>query len=97
MKLKVSKKIFAHIDCDSFFVSCEIFRNPHLKNSYVCVGNEIIVAASYNAKALGIKTGTPVWEARKMLPKNAVFLSVDMAWYAKISRRLMDFLSAYTL
>ena len=52
MKLKTSKKLFAHIDCDSFFASCEIIKNPSLKGKYVCVGQDIIVAATYNAKAL---------------------------------------------
>ena len=52
MKCKTSKHIFAHIDCDSFFASCEILRNPKLRGKYVCVGSEIIVAATYNAKKL---------------------------------------------
>lgn len=52
MKLKVSRKIFAHVDCDSFFASCEVLKNPALKYRYVCVGSEIVIAASYNAKKL---------------------------------------------
>jgi nucleotidyltransferase/DNA polymerase involved in DNA repair len=37
MKLKKSKKIFIHVDCDSFFAECEILKNPKLKNDYVLV------------------------------------------------------------
>lgn len=98
MRLKISKKIFAHIDCDSFFASCEQIRNPALMQKYVCVGSEIIVAASYNAKALGIKVGTPIWEARKILRgKDAYFCGVDISYYQKISRQLMQYLERYTL
>ena len=96
MKFKTSKKIYAHIDCDSFFASCEIFRNPKLETQYVCVGKEIVVAASYNAKAKGVKTGTPIWEAKRMLWGNAVFLSPDMSFYGKLSKKLMNFLREET-
>lgn len=37
MKFKISKKTYIHVDCDSFFASCEIMKNPALKNKYVCV------------------------------------------------------------
>ncbi len=67
MIFKTSPKIYAHIDCDSFFASCELLRNPALAKKCVCVGTEIIIAATYNAKARGIKTGTPIWEARRIL------------------------------
>lgn len=98
MNFKVSKKIFAHIDCDSFFASCEILKNPMLKHAYVCVGSEIIVAATYNAKKLGVKCGTPLWEARKILRgKNAYFFGVDMEYYQKISQKLMHFLHENTI
>jgi nucleotidyltransferase/DNA polymerase involved in DNA repair len=52
MRFKTSKKIFIHVDCDSFFAECEIFRNPILKNKYVLVGEEIILACNYKTKAL---------------------------------------------
>ena len=67
MIFKTSKKLFAHIDADSFFASCEILRNPILKNKCVCVGSEVIIAANYNAKKRGIKVGTPAWQAREIL------------------------------
>lgn len=98
MKLKVSKKVFAHVDCDSFFASCEILKNPSLKGKYVCVGSEIIIAASYNAKKLWVKCGTPIWEAEKLLKgKKAYFFGVDIPYYQKVSQKLMDFLRENTL
>lgn len=97
MQFKVSKKIFAHIDCDCFFASCEILRNPFLKNKHVCVGSEIIIACSYSAKALWIKTWTPIWEAKKILWNNAYFFSPDHNYYIEISEKLMNYLSYNTL
>lgn len=93
---KTSKKIFAHIDCDSFFASCEVFRNPSLRGKMVCVGHDIIIAATYNVKDLGIWVGTPVWEAQKILKWHGVFLPVDMKLYGQMSKKLMNFLKEYT-
>lgn len=98
MKLKTSKKLYAHIDCDSFFANCEILFNPQIAWKYVCVGWEIIVAATYNAKRKGIKVGTPVWKAKEILPKNkTVFLWVNFELYGEISRKLMMYLEQNTL
>ncbi|MCP4523634.1 MAG: hypothetical protein GY828_05475 [Candidatus Gracilibacteria bacterium] len=97
MRFKVSKKIYIHVDCDSFFASCEIFRKPELKKKYVCVGTEIVVACCYKSKALGIKVGTPVWEAKRILKHMGVFLASDIAFYTKISAQIMDFLREETL
>ncbi|MDD3302571.1 MAG: DNA polymerase IV [Candidatus Gracilibacteria bacterium] len=93
MLLKKSKKVFIHIDCDSFFASCEILKNPSLKNKFVCVGGDIIVACTYNCKDLGIKTGTPIWEAQKILKGNGVFLNGDHGFYEKISYQIFDYLN----
>ncbi len=92
MLLKKSKKVFVHIDCDSFFASCEILKNPNLRWKYVCVWQEIIVACTYNCKNLGIKTWTPIWEAKKILWKNWIFLAWDHTYYEQISNELFSFL-----
>jgi len=98
MKIQTSKRIYAHIDCDSFFASCEILRNPKLKNKYVCVWEEIIVAATYNAKKIGIKVGTPIWEAKKILKnRDTYFCPVNMNLYIDTSRKLMSYLREHTL
>lgn len=96
MRLKVSKKIFAHIDCDSFFVACEVFRNPALANKHVCVWKDVTIAASYSAKAKGVKVWVPFWEAKKLLWKDFVAITPDMRLYGTISKKLMDFLQQHT-
>jgi len=88
----------AHVDCDAFYVSCEMVRHPELKGRPVCVlssQNAIVVAKSYDAKALGIRTGMPVWEARKIAPK-AVFLAVDFRYYGQLSDKFFSILRRYS-
>ncbi len=92
MLFKKSNKLFVHIDCDSFFAACEVFRNPKLKGKKVCVGNEIVIACTYEAKALWVKTGTPVWEAKTILGNSGVFLWLDHDFYSLISNKLMGYL-----
>jgi DNA polymerase IV len=55
---------------NSVFASCEQHLNPDLRGKPVVVApvmadSTSAIAASYEAKAFGIKTGTPIWEARK--------------------------------
>lgn len=61
------------VDMNSFFASCEQQDNPELRGQPVGVvpmmaDNTSILAASYEAKAFGIKTGTKVFEAKKLCP-----------------------------
>ena len=97
MLFKTSKEIFIHVDCDCFFASCEILRNPSLKGKKVCVGWEIIIAWSYEAKALWIKTWTPIWEAKRILWKGAYYFIPDHNYYTEISDKIMDYLKENTL
>lgn len=88
----------AHIDADAFYASCEAVRHPEFRNRPVCVlsnQNAMVIAKSYSAKALGIKTGTPVWEARKMAP-TAVFLSPDFRYYGQMSQKMFSVLNRYS-
>jgi DNA polymerase-4 len=63
-----------YIDFDSFFASVEQHLNPALRGRPVAVvpvksESTCAIAASYEAKAYGIKTGTPIWEARRRCPQ----------------------------
>lgn len=94
MIFHTSKHIFAHIDCNSFYASCEVLRDPSLKGKCVCVWDQIVIAASYEAKKYGVKTGTPLWEAERMLGKKLVKRIPDHSWYRQVSERLMQYLTA---
>ena len=93
MYFRSSEKVFAHIDCNSFYASCEVLRNPSLKGKCVCVWDQLIIAASYEAKKLWIKTGTPMWEAERILGKKLVKRIPDHAWYRQVSDRFTSYLS----
>lgn len=97
MKFNTSKKLWAHIDCDSFFAECEILKNPKIKNDFVIVGDEIVLACNYKTKSFGIKTWTPIWQAREILKNKWIYLSSDHDFYSLVSSKLMTYLEEKTL
>ena len=78
-----------HLDGDAFFASCEQSIHPELKGRPVITGAErnIVASMSYEAKALGIKRATPLWEAKKICP-GLVVLPSDYETYSLISKRM---------
>jgi DNA polymerase-4 len=78
---------------NSFFASVEQQENPKLRYRPVAViptdaETTACIAASYEAKAFGIKTGTPVWEARKLCPK-IVFVVANHQRYVVMHNRIV--------
>ena len=62
-----------YVDFDSYFASCEQLLRPDLRGKPVVVvpvvaDTTCAIAASYEAKAFGVKTGTRIWEAKRMCP-----------------------------
>lgn len=92
MLFLTSTSVYAHIDCNSFFAACEVLRNPALKGKCVCIGDQISIAASYEAKRFGIKTGTPMWEAERILGHRLIKILPDHTFYGEVSAQLMTFL-----
>ena len=92
MYFHTSKTLYAHIDCNSFYASCEVLRDPSLKWKPIIVWDQITIAASYEAKRLGIRVGTPFWEAERVIRKDLVKKHPDHAFYREISERLMGYL-----
>ena len=86
-----------HVDGDAFFTSVEQSIHPHLKGRPVVSGKErgIIACASYEAKALGVKRGVALWEARKRCP-GLVVLPSDYESYSIYSKRMFEFMRRYT-
>jgi DNA polymerase-4 len=83
---------FLHIDLNSFFASVEQQLHPEFrgKPTGVCAtmaNTGTLIAASYEAKALGIKTGTKVAEARALCPEICL-VSSDHSVYADYSHRI---------
>lgn len=82
----------AHWDGDAFFVSVEQAENPALRGLPVAVGGGdrgIIASASYEARALGIKTPMPTAQARKMCP-SLIIVPGTRGLYSRYSRRIFE-------
>ena len=84
--------IIAHIDMNSYFASVEQQANPFLRGRAVGVcayAHEYgcVIAASVEAKKLGMKVGMTVHEARKIVP-GAVFVQNDPAKYRVVTSRI---------
>ena len=81
-----------HLDADCFYVSAERMRDSFLVGKPVGVlGNQgaCVIAKSYEMKAAGVKTGTPIWEALKLCPAG-VYVKRDFRWYEVLSRLMLD-------
>lgn len=85
---------FALVDCNNFYASCERLFRPELKNRPVAVlsnNDGCIVARSQELKALGIKTGTPLFKVLPLLRQHRVHIfSSNYTLYGDISARVMQ-------
>ncbi len=85
--------LWALMDCNNFYASCErLFRPDLYKRPIVVLSNNdgCIVARSAEAKALGIPMGEPEFKARTVLKKhNVAVFSSNYALYGDISQRVM--------
>ncbi len=90
------EKVIFHMDGDAFFVGCEVSKNPKLRGLPVVTGEErgIVSALSYEAKALGIKRGMPIFKLKKEFP-NVLVLPGDYKCYAKLSGQMFDIVRRY--
>ncbi len=90
--------IILHVDMNSYFASVEQQDNLAWRGKPLGVCEHlggIIIAASIEAKRWGIKTGTPVWEARKLYPK-IILTKTHPDRYRLYTNRLMKILADYT-
>ncbi|CAN7367075.1 DNA polymerase IV [Microbacterium sp. LjRoot45] len=78
-----------HADLDAFYASVEQRDNPALRGRPVIVGGGVVLAASYEAKARGIKTAMGGRQARELCP-DAVVVPPRMDAYAAASRAVFD-------
>src|SRR6476619_5170900 len=76
-----------HADLDAFYASVEQRDDPSLRGRPVIVGGGVVLAASYEAKAYGIRTAMGGGRARQLCP-HAVVVRPRMAAYTEASRAL---------
>ena len=88
--------LFALVDCNNFYVSCERLFNPRLRDRPVVVlsnNDGCIIARSNEAKALGIGMGEPYFKKKAYLRRHGVqVFSSNYALYGDLSHRVMSIL-----
>ena len=93
-------KIFALVDCNNFYASCERVFDPRLKERAIVIlsnNDGCIVARSNEAKSLGIPMGIPVFKQKAVIKKhNVAVFSSNYQLYGDMSKRVMDSLGLFT-
>jgi len=76
-----------HADVDAFYASVEQRDDPRLRGRPVIVGGGVVLAASYEAKACGVRTAMGGAQARRLCP-HAIVVAPRMSAYAEASKAL---------
>lgn len=90
-------RVIFHIDMNSFYASVEMAKDPKLKGKPIAIaGNPeerkgIIVTSSYEARAKGVKTTMPLWEAKKLCPE-LIVLRPNFTLYREMSSQIFRLL-----
>ena len=89
--------MYVHLDCNNFFVSCELLSRPELRGTPVVVANDngnhggIILALNQEAKAVGLKRGNPLFQVDQLIrQKHVSVIDVHHQLYHDISHQIMD-------
>ncbi|MGM8365071.1 DNA polymerase IV [Virgibacillus sp. W0181] len=95
------RRIILHIDMNCFYASVERIYHPDLKNKPIAIaGNPeerkgIIVTSSYEARAKGVKTTMPLWQAMKLCP-DLIVLRPNFDRYRSASEKLFKMMREIT-
>lgn len=96
----MGKSIFALIDCNNFYASCERVFDPSLRHKPIAIlsnNDGCIIARSDEAKKAGVEMGVPAFKIKDLIKKkNVVMKSSNYALYGDMSRRVMDTLRNLT-
>ena len=91
--------VYALVDCNNFYASCERVFNPKLANQPIVVlsnNDGCIVARSNEVKALGVGMGQPYFKFKDIIEKNRVHVfSSNYVLYGDMSRRVMSTLAQF--
>lgn len=82
-----------HIDMDAYFVSVELLTRPELKGKQIIVGHpgerSVVLSASYECRALGVKSAMPMSIAMRMAP-HAIVIEPSQGLYSMYSAKIME-------
>ncbi|MGM8214048.1 DNA polymerase IV [Bacillaceae bacterium W0354] len=94
-------RIIFHVDMNSFYASVEIAYNPNLKGQPVAIAGDpekrrgIVVTSSYEARAKGVKTTMPLWQAYEKCPQ-LIVLRPNFNRYREASQHIFSMLNEVT-
>ena len=92
--------MFALVDCNNFYASCERVFNPNLQHKPIVIlsnNDGCIIARSDEAKKLGIPMGAPIFKYRAIIANHSVkVFSSNYSLYGDMSSRVMSILKQFT-
>lgn len=86
------ERAIAHMDLDTFFVSCERLKNSVLEKKPVIIGGGdrgVVASCSYEAREFGVRSAMPIKMALKLCPE-ALVIKGDMEYYSNMSHTVTD-------
>lgn len=95
------ERIVLHSDLNNFYASAEAARNPALRGIPIAVAGDvearhgIVLAKSYEAKRMGVKTGEALWQAKLKCP-SITFVPPDFELYSRLSAEVRRIYYRYT-
>src|SRR5215469_12360770 len=84
-----------HADLDAFYASVEQLLQPALRGRPIAVGGGVVLAASYEARAFGVRSGMPGRRARELCPE-LVFTGGHFSEYQRLGDAAIAVLADYT-
>lgn len=86
---------FLHADLDAFYASVEQLLHPELAGIPMSVGGGVVLAASYEARAYGVRSGMAVSAARRLCP-NLTVVNGSFSKYVEMGDRVVEIFRSYT-
>ena len=84
-----------HADLDAFYASVEQLLDPSLRGKPIAVGGGVVLAASYEAKAFGVRSAMPRWRAKELCPA-LVFVGGHFKDYQRLGDAAIKVLGDFT-
>jgi DNA polymerase IV len=84
-----------HADLDAFYASVEQLLDPKLRGKPIAVGGGVVLAASYEAKAFGVRGGMPGRQARELCPQ-LVFVGGHFGEYQRLGDAAIEVIGDFT-
>jgi DNA polymerase-4 len=84
-----------HVDLDAFYASVEQLRHPELRGKPIAVGGGVVLAASYEARAFGVRSAMPLRRARQLCPQ-LIVVNGSFGEYSDLSEEVFEICERYT-